>query len=86
MMKKILAAIACLSIILVTIRLEAQPVQIDYSNFNGGTLGGWITVNGTYTNKWTVGSATGYNLSSGAYISISSLSGSTSPTVYVSDR
>ncbi len=44
------------------------PQQIGYSDFNSG-LNGWITVNGSSINKWEIGNATGYNLSSGVYIS-----------------
>jgi N-acetylneuraminic acid mutarotase len=54
--------------LLVLFSSENQAQQIEYTNFNSG-LNGWITVNGTYSNKWEVGNATGYNNTMGAYIS-----------------
>ncbi len=43
--------------------------QIEYTNFNTGNWNGWITVNGSFTNEWVVGNATGYNNTGSAYIS-----------------
>ena len=67
-MKKFFLIIACLTFALFQYTY-AQPIQIDYSTFNTLSMNGWNTVNGTSTNQWYVGVATGYNNSASIYIS-----------------
>jgi hypothetical protein len=47
---------------------ELLAQQIEFTDFNSG-WNGWTTVNGSFSNKWEVGNATGYNNTMGAYIS-----------------